>query len=409
MRPRWLVPIVAIGMISTYALADRHSLDSAVPPRVFSMDAGALVQLRERVTSEKFTHPALVKLRSDAEKAMKAEPLSVMQKEMTPPSGDKHDYMSLARYWWPDPTKPDGLPYIRRDGEVNPEIAKVPDHDNLNRILEATQTLALASYVFDEEKYAAQASKLLRIWFLDPATRMNPNMQFAQATRGRNTGRGSGLIDSRRLSFAVDTVGLLASSPSWSEADQKGMKQWFSDYLNWLRTSKNGRHESQAPNNHGSYYDTQVVSIALFLGDSKLAKSVLNGEKERISRQIRKDGSQPLELERTRSLWYSTFNIAALFQLAKLGETAGVDLWNFRTKDGASLQRALDFVTPYLTGAEKWPYKQIDEVAPNAVAHLYVIAAMKFREPKYADIARQLDPAVSTKMVSLIGGIEPSI
>jgi hypothetical protein len=211
------------------------------------------------------------------------------------------------------------------------------------------------------------------------------------------------------LSFAVDTVGLLASSPSWSEADQKGMKQWFSDYLNWLRTSKNGRHESQAPNNHGSYYDTQVVSIALFLGDSKLAKSVLNGEKERISRQIRKDGSQPLELERTRSLWYSTFNIAALFQLAKLGETAGVDLWNFRTKDGASLQRALDFVTPYLTGAEKWPYKQIDEVAPNAVAHLYVIAAMKFREPKYADIARQLDPAVSTKMVSLIGGIEPSI
>jgi hypothetical protein len=135
---------------------------------------------------------------------------------------------------------------------------------------------------------------------------------------------------------------------------------------------------------------------------------VLNAEKDRISRQIRKDGSQPLELERTRALWYSTFNIAALFQLAKLGENVGVNLWNYRAKDGASLQRALDFLTPYLTKAEKWPYKQIDEVAPDAVAHLYVIAAVKFHEHKYAEIAQQLDPEISSKIDFLIGGVKPS-
>jgi hypothetical protein len=395
-------------MLSAYAAAGNRSQAPASEPRVFSMDAGALAQLRERVASEKFTHPALAKLRSDAEKAMNTKPLSVTQKEMTPPSGDKHDYLSLARYWWPDPAKPDGLPYIRRDGEVNPEITKVPDHENLNRVLDSSKTLALAYYLFGEERYAAHAAKLLRVWFLDPETRMNPNLQFAQATRGRNTGRGSGLIDSRRLSFAVDTVGLLENSPSWTETDRKGIKQWFSDYLNWLRTSKNGRQESQAPNNHGSYYDTQVVSIALFLGDTRLATTVLNAEKDRISRQIRKDGSQPLELERTRALWYSTFNIAALFQLAKLGENVGVNLWNYRAKDGASLQRALDFLTPYLTKAEKWPYKQIDEVAPDAVAHLYVIAAVKFHEHKYAEIAQQLDPEISSKIDFLIGGVKPS-
>jgi len=408
MKLRCVVPLVVIGMLSAYAAAGNRSQAPASEPRVFSMDAGALAQLRERVASEKFTHPALAKLRSDAEKAMNTKPLSVTQKEMTPPSGDKHDYLSLARYWWPDPAKPDGLPYIRRDGEVNPEITKVPDHENLNRVLDSSKTLALAYYLFGEERYAAHAAKLLRVWFLDPETRMNPNLQFAQATRGRNTGRGSGLIDSRRLSFAVDTVGLLENSPSWTETDRKGIKQWFSDYLNWLRTSKNGRQESQAPNNHGSYYDTQVVSIALFLGDTRLATTVLNAEKDRISRQIRKDGSQPLELERTRALWYSTFNIAALFQLAKLGENVGVNLWNYRAKDGASLQRALDFLTPYLTKAEKWPYKQIDEVAPDAVAHLYVIAAVKFHEHKYAEIAQQLDPEISSKIDFLIGGVKPS-
>ena len=97
---------------------------------------------------------AIATLEADAKKALAITPMSVMDKAVTPPSGDRHDYMSQAPYWWPDPSKPDGKPYIRKDGERNPEISKITDRDNLGRLGDAVTTLSLAYAYTGREAYA---------------------------------------------------------------------------------------------------------------------------------------------------------------------------------------------------------------------------------------------------------------
>jgi hypothetical protein len=392
----WVPALAALALCQLSSAAENATAPlNAEPPRVFSMDGNALRAVRDRVATGKFSDPALDSLRARADKFLKQELVSVVQKSITPPSGDKHDYMSLAPYWWPDPTKPRGLPYIRRDGERNPEIKTMLDHEHCDQMITSTYTLALAYYVFQDERYAEAATKSLRLWFLDPATRMNPNMQFAQAVRGMNDGRGIGLIETHRLSSTVDAIGLLDGSKSWTEADQKGIQDWFAKYLQWVLDSKNGQDESQSRNNHGSYYDVQVASIALFTGNTDLAAKVLKKEPRRILAQIDKKGGQPLEVERTKALGYSTFNLAALFQLAFLGQHVGVDLWSVQGKDGASIRKALDFLTPYVTGEKKWPYKQIETYDSSGIVPLYLTASLKYRAPEYEEIARKIDPNLS--------------
>src|SRR5262245_28104470 len=272
-------------------IAQNHDR-SPVQPRVFLLDIKFLESVRYRLNkNEQDLMPALARLRDDARKAMSAGPFSVVDKTATPPSGDKHDYMSQAPYFWPDPNTPTHLPYIRRDGERNPEINKYPDHQNMDKMVAAVETLALEYYFDSDEACAEQAGRLLRAWFIDPATRMNPNLEYAQAIPGINTGRGIGLIETRGLIRVVDAVGLLAGSKSWNQSDQRGLKQWFGKFLQWMLDSKNGRDESAAKNNHGTYYDVQVASFALFVGRKDLAVSVLRAAaRKRIEAQIEPDG-----------------------------------------------------------------------------------------------------------------------
>jgi Alginate lyase len=363
----------------------------AMAPRVFLLDAKMLAHLQSAASSDSKKQKVVTAVNTAADKAMREGPFSVMQKTVVPPSGNKHDYMSQAPYFWADPTKPNGLPYIRHDGERNPELKKISDHDNLGRMAENARNLALAYYLTGNSAYADRSSVLLRTWFLDPATRMNPNLEFGQGIPGINTGRGIGLIETRSLMSAVDAAGLLAGSKAWSDADQEGIKTWLAQFLNWMLTSEKGKDEDAAKNNHGTWYDLQVVDYALFLGKRDLAVDTLNRVKtRRIALQIDPDGRQPLELARTNAFSYSVGNLDGLMKLAWLGSQTGIDLWNFRTPDGRSIRIALDFLLPYATGVKKWDYEQIGGFHGDALLPQLERAAVEHHDPKYIAAVYQL-------------------
>ncbi|MFZ3200263.1 MAG: alginate lyase family protein [Candidatus Acidiferrales bacterium] len=382
----------ALSALALVAILSLHGeAPSSNSPRVFLLDAKILAQHRQQPGASGSADPIAVAAREAADKVLNDGPFSVMQKSVVPPSGDKHDYMSQATYYWPNPDTPNHLPYVRRDGERNPEILLIGDDDRMHHVSSDANALALAYYLTGVENYAARAALLLRTWFLDPATRMNPNLNFAQAIPGINTGRGIGIIDTHTLPEVVDAVGLLAESKSWTDADQKGMERWFAAYLDWLETNPHGHDESNAKNNHGTWFDVQAVDYALFTGKRDLAARILKtAVTKRIAAQIEADGRQPLELARTRSLDYSVFNVNGLAELARLGETAGVDLWHFETPDGRSIRRALDFLVSYATGEKKWTYEQIIAAKPDDLVPALLMAARVYRDPEYAAAADRI-------------------
>ena len=355
------------------------------------LDATRLERTKSQIASkDQKVLPALSRLLTDAMKLLTRDTYSVVNKKVTPPSGDKHDYMSQAPYFWPDPAKPNGLPYTRRDGERNPEIEKIGDHEALDRMRSAVETLALAYYLENDEKYAEKATELLRVFFLEPKTRMNPNLQFAQGIPGINTGRGIGLIETRGLVSLVDSIGLLSGSHSWTRADQSGMEDWFSKFLQWMLDSKNGKDEAASKNNHGTYYDAQIVAFALFLRRVDLAKSFLETAKtKRLALQIEPDGRQPLELARTKAWSYSIMNLQGLMLLARLAESVGVDLWDYQTQDGRSIRKALDFLLPFVS-RQKWPYQQLGAWPPQQMYPLIRLAAYKYKDSQIQAILSAL-------------------
>jgi Alginate lyase len=396
---RWTA-ILILMLLSSPLLAQQPKA-----PRVFLLNSTKLAETKQRIQSgDKTFGAALAKLEADARKALQQGPVSVMTKGVAPPSGDKHDYMSQAPYFWPDPKKTDGRPYIRRDGERNPEINKITDHYTLDQMEAASRTLALAFYFTGNEEYAAQATKILRAWFLDPATRMNPNLEYAQFIPGVNTGRGIGLIETRGLADVVDAIGLLAGSKSWTAVEQRGVQDWYSQFLQWMIESKNGREENDAKNNHGTYYDLQATSFALFLGKKDLARQIVETAKQkRIALQIEPDGSQPLELARTKAWGYSNGNLDGLMWLARLAENVDVDLWNYQTKDGRSIRRALEYLYPFAVGEGKWTYQQLGEFEGRSLFPLVRRAAAHYQDAKFkAEQSKlpKLDPSDRERLLT---------
>lgn len=362
-------------------------------PKTLVLDGNLLERHRTEYAAGKSARSSeITDLIKSADKLLKSgKTFSVIKKTQTPPSGSKNDYMSQGPYWWPDPSKPNGLPYIRRDGERNPEIKNIPDDTEYNNMLDDSETLALAYFFSKDEKYAKHAATILRTWFLDPATRMNPNLNFGQGIPGISTGRGIGMIETRAMHRAIDAAILLRASSSWTAKEHDEFKGWIREFLRWSIESPIGRDEADERNNHGTYYDVQIVSNALFTGQIDLAKRQLEEvTKKRIASQIEPDGSQPHELARTLSWGYVNMNAYGFATLARLGETAGVDLWNFQTKDGRSVRKSIEWIAPYASGEKDWTNKQISPRKFDRTIPLMEIAAIKYKNSSYASIAKRL-------------------
>ncbi len=317
-------------------------------------------------------------LLADADKAMKAGPYSVtLHKTRMAPSGNPHDYMSQAPYWWADPSKPDGKPYIRKDGERNPEIYLLHDDTQLNDLCRDVQKLGLAYYFTGKAEYAQKAADQLRIFFIDTATRMNPNLNYAQYVPGVNDGRGTGIIESRALANIPDAFAMMENNPAVAEV-KAGVTKWFAEYLQWMLNSKGGKDEHAAKNNHGTIYDEQVIDYAIFTGDSKFAFDMMRGQTiKRMDVQFTTDGKQPLELERTKSWGYSCMNLDGWIKLAILGDRLNIDLWH-TAKDGKGIEKCIEWMMPYLLKQKEWDYKQIEKINYGEMLNICAAADGKY-------------------------------
>lgn len=389
--------LVTILLLSSWVMSQTQT------PQVFLMNGERLVSLKKQYQKK---DPAIIQLINDlkkeADKLLDMKPVSVMDKTISPPSGNKHDYMSQAPYFWYDSSKPNGLPYIRRDGQRNREIYKITDRTYLGNLDNASRTLALAWYFTGDEKYAEKASTLLRTWFLNEETKMNPHLEYGQGIPGINTGRGIGIIETVSLTGIVDAAGLLKGSSSWKPDDHKALQNWYAKYLDWLLTSKYGKDEAAAKNNHGTWYNVQVVDFALFTGDKQKAKQLAEESKKRIDSQIGSDGKMQLELDRTNGLGYSSMNLRGWFDMATLADELGINLWTYQNQQNAGIKTALDWLVPYAVGEKPWIFDQITPYNKNQIYSTLLRAANEYKDAKYADYAKKIDAEVNEVMTDLL-------
>lgn len=290
-----------------------------------------------------------------AESLIDSIPLSVIMKELPSPSCDKHDYTSLARYYHPDPSKPDGMPYINKDGITNPQIA-LYDRTRLGDTAERVTDLALAWYLSGDERYAAKATELLDTWFLDPTTRMNPNFEYAQITPGYNGNKGRcyGVIDGYSFIEMLDGVALLQGSKSWTAKKNQQLRNWMGNMLQWMLTSAQGVEEGRQKNNHAVAYDAQAIALALYSGKPDVARRIISDfPSKRIFTQIDPDGKQPHEMQRTLSYHYSQYNLTHFIDIFIMAHKLGMSIDSVSDSEGRSFYKALDFLASYL-GKDKF-------------------------------------------------------
>lgn len=347
MKNKMLITICALLTMSASTLA-QSILDA-------KQLAYAKAHLKDAAYSQAFRN--LVSL-ADGDLLLK--PPTVMTKEYIPASGSKHDYVSLARYAWPDETQPNGLPYVMRDGVSNPELKKF-DRSKLSVMAKAVYRLSLAYYFSGEEKYAQKATELIRVWFIDKKTKVNPNLRFAQHIPGKADGRCYGVIDAYSYVEMLDGVQLLEKSKSFTQKDSKLLKAWFSQLLKWLLTHPQAIEESYQKNNHATAYDVQVAAYALYTGNKKVFNDIVdNFPKRRIATQIMPDGKQPYELRRTLAFGYSQYNLTHIIDLMLMIKHQGVDFRQYCVSGEHSFFKAMDFLAPYMgKSVSDWPYQQI--------------------------------------------------
>lgn len=290
-------------------------------------------------------------------------------------AGTIHDFYSEGDYWWPNPDTPDGLPFIRRDGESNPE--NFTSHRLiLRRMRNQVSTLAQAWKAFGDKECAAQAVLILREFFLDETTKMNPNLNYAQAIAGICPGRGIGIIDTIHLADIPFAIDALKNSPSMTEEIYDGLVDWFAQYLGWILSSRNGIEEMNTVNNHCICCIMQIAVFALFTDNQQIAEFCRMQYKTRLLSQMNPDGSFPLELARTKPYNYSAFLLDNLTSICQLLSTKNDNLWDYETSDHKSYKKALDFLTPYILDKSLWPYpKDVEHFDAFPIRYSFLLFA----------------------------------
>jgi len=275
-----------------------------------------------------------------------------------------HDYVSEGPYWWPDPKNPGG-PYIRKDGQRNPERF-MGNRSDLGNLCTAVLALGMGAYFRKKQECTRHAAVVLATWFNDPETRMNPNLEHGQMVRGINTGRGTGIIDTVSFIHLVQGVSLMEFAGGLDAAVVKGVRQWFAEYLHWMNTSAKGLAEKSSGNNHATWWTTQAAAYAAFTADSAARKMCWEHYRDYlVPTEIQPDGSCPRELARTNSLSYSSMNLDAFSTLCRFAQMDGVDLWHYRTKKGIGVATSFDSLIPFMEHPDTWKHQQISRYSPD--------------------------------------------
>ena len=290
-----------------------------------------------------------------AEKMMAEKPVTVTSSSCKRSAGNSHDYYSEGDYWWPDSLNPSG-PYLQKDGQSNPD--NFSDHRHaIIRFSEITATLTSAWVLNGNQKYALKALEHLNAWFVDTATLMNPNMLYSQAIWGRFTGRGIGLIDAYHLVEVAQSAKILMDNNVIPEAQSVKIKEWFRAFLVWMTIHPYGIDEMNAKNNHGTCWVATASAFASLLGDDKMLQVCADRFKNvLLPSQMAADGSFPLELKRTKPYGYSLFNMDAMCTVAQILSTSNDNLWEFKTAEGKSLKKGMEFIYPFIADKSKWPF-----------------------------------------------------
>jgi hypothetical protein len=287
-----------------------------------------------------------------ADAALKLTPPAITDDRATNSPGGPHDFYSQADYAWPNPTNQTGLPFISRDGMSYPGVFS-GHRMAMRRMKDAVAALAAAYALTGGDAYAAKAAELIKVYFLDGKTRMDPNLNYAQAVLGKTSGTSYGVIDTLHLAELPMAVRFLEKSPAFDPAVDQGLKKWFADYIAWMTTNTNGVKEMNAKNNHSIAYFLQLASFARFTGDQKMLELSRRHFKEiLLPDQMAADGSFPLELKRTKPYGYSIFQADNVAALCLLLSTPAEDYW--KLPEGHNARLAIDFIYPYLADKSCW-------------------------------------------------------
>jgi len=305
--------------------------------------------------------------------------------------GGLHDYFSEGDYFWPNPANPDG-PYIELDGKSNPD--NFQGHRKALLALSVQMPALTAAWrLTGKQRYGEHAAVHLRAWFIDPPTRMNPNLEYSQGVRNRTTGRSYGIIDTLHL-VEVARAASSMDETCLSPQERKALFAWFREYLIWLQTSRKGITEAESTNNHAVCWALQVAEFARLVQDEDVREAMRNRYKTVLISQMGPDGGFPRELKRTKPYSYSIFNLDVMATLCRSLRTPDEDLFRFTTDDGRGICKGAAFLFPYLKDKKNWPYakdvEHFDALPVRAPSLLF--CGFLCSRPEYLALWKRLDP-----------------